>query len=91
MNNENIFKEMLDSYKPQASYDAFFEYYMKLLLIKPAYIRKGQTLMILVSLHNTELNKQLTATKDDCFFNDKLIDNTLNYIKTNWNIDENKN
>lgn len=95
MNNETEYTEALKmSSSIISSYDDFNNYYETLLLLKPDYIRKGQALMTLITFYNLPLYESLMKNPkesfyNDSYYNDNLIDNTLNYIKTNWN-NENK-
>lgn len=47
-------------------------------------LRKGQSLMYLLSSLQPEIYRKLTSTPDDCFYIDKLIPNALNKIEKLW-------
>lgn len=57
---------------------------------KPQYIRKGQSLMIYLNKIWKEEYDKISAidyydkTDIDCFYNDKLIPNTLKHLKKVW-------
>ena len=55
-------------------------------------IRVGQSLMNFLAVINPEEYKHISSihyydrTDIDCFFNDKLIPNTLEHLETNWKL-----
>ena len=57
---------------------------------KPSFVRKGQSLMNHLSAKWFEEYKRLASlnyydeTNIDCFYNDKLIDNTLKHLEKVW-------
>lgn len=52
--------------------------------LKSEFIRNGQAIMIYLSRINFELYNHITATEFDCFYVDKNITKTLDYLKQNW-------
>ena len=50
---------------------------------KSPYIRGGQLLMITLFEFDKDLYDNITATDVDCFYDDKKIEKTLNYLKNN--------
>jgi hypothetical protein len=59
---------------------------------KPAYIRKGQSLMNYLSTVWFEEYNRISSchyydeTNIDCFYNDGLIENTLQHLEKTWKI-----
>jgi hypothetical protein len=51
---------------------------------KSPYIRKGQSLMSFLAEIWLEEYKRITSTDYDCFYSDKLINNTLEHLEKVW-------
>jgi hypothetical protein len=52
--------------------------------IKHPYIRKGQSLMSFLAEIWFEEYERMTTTNVDCFYNDDLINNTLEHLEKVW-------
>lgn len=69
-------------------FEAF--YFNSILDQKPAYIRKGQALMNYLAEISLEEYNKITSlhyydqTDIDCFYNDRLIPNTLKHLERVW-------
>lgn len=68
-----------------------YEEFIKILEIDvenpPPFIRKGQALMNCLAEYNMDLYNEITESDDrciDCFYNDKYIPKTKEYIKKRW-------
>lgn len=67
------------------------DFYEKILPNKPEYIREGQTLINYLGDIWVEEYKRISSNHFyddkyiDCFFNDKLIPNTLEHLEKIWN------
>ena len=63
-----------------------FEHNLLHLIIpmKNKYLRNGQAIMIYLSQTNFDLYEKITATEFDCFYVDKQIPKTLEFLKQNW-------
>jgi len=51
---------------------------------KPPYIRKGQSLMNFLAVVWLKEYKRITSTDYDCFYTDKLVNNTLEHLEKVW-------
>lgn len=51
---------------------------------KDRHLRNGQAIMIYLARINFELYEKITATEFDCFYVDKIIPKTLEFLKQNW-------
>jgi hypothetical protein len=69
------------------------DFYEKILPNKPEYIREGQALMNYLDdiwlaeykrITFLSQNREYPRNIIDCFYNDKLIPNTLKYLKEFW-------
>lgn len=64
--------------------------YKHILPNKPDYIRKGQAIMNYLGDVWIEEYRRISSvhyydkTDIDCFYNDKLIENTLKHLETEW-------
>lgn len=73
------------------TFEEFENKYFKELDLKPDYMRKGQILMNLLADIWNEEYKNISSvhyydkTDIDCFYNDRLIPNTLKHLKSIWN------
>jgi len=77
--------------KPTISYKEFINnFYGDILPNKPDFIRQGQALMNYLAVVWMEEYKHITSvqyydeTDIDCFYNDKLIPNTLKHLEKVW-------
>lgn len=65
-------------------YTEFKNKWEKLLPVKPPYIREGQSLMSFLAEVWLEEYKRITTTDVDCFYSDKLVNNTLEHLEKVW-------
>lgn len=76
---------------PSISFNQFLHTYNSFVLrTKPPYIRKGQALInYLHEIWPEEYNRissinYYNETNIDCYYNDKLINNTIKHLKSVW-------
>lgn len=71
--------------KASITYDEFLKNVNTNILYKPTYMRKGQALMNYLYIVWPDGYEKVTGERTiDCFYNDNLIHNTLNFLKKNW-------
>lgn len=66
------------------TYTQFKNKWEEVLLNKPPYIRKGQSLMNFLAEVWLEEYKRITSTDYDCFYTDNLINITLEHLEKVW-------
>lgn len=68
-------------------FQEFLKYYREQLNESPAHLRKGQILMNSLNEIKKEIYELITNEEKeyDCFYDDKKITNTLNFISSVWN------
>ena len=47
-------------------------------------LREGQVLMNVLFQYDYETYKDITGTEYDCFYDNKKINSTLNYLRKRW-------
>jgi hypothetical protein len=71
-------------FKKEYTYQNFLDEFNSSFHNKPVGLRNGQYLMNFLHSKRPDLYTRITNSENDCYYDDRIIGNTTNFLKDNW-------